>query len=47
MLSPRGSQFTTTIAAGTSEFDANDEQELQWEFVEECGRMYVTYPDDQ
>ncbi len=36
-----------TPDAGTTEYDAGDGQELHWEFDEERGRMYVTYPDDQ
>ena len=35
-----------TPDAGTTKYDAWDGQELHWEFDEECGRMYVTYPDD-
>ena len=47
MLSPHGSQNTTTTVAGTVESDAGDATELQWEFDEDRGRFYVTYPDDQ
>ena len=47
LLSPRDSQFTTNTGAGTTEYDSVDGQELKWEFDEERGRMYVTYPDDQ
>ena len=36
-----------TPDAGTTEYNAGDVQELHWEFDEEHGRMYVTYPDDQ
>ena len=35
-----------TTDAGTTEYDAEDGQELHLAFDEECGRMYVTYPDD-
>ena len=45
-MSTHGSQFTTAIAAGTSETDTGDGTELQWEYDEECARMYVTLPDD-
>ena len=47
LLSPRGSQITTTIVAGTDETDAGDPVALQWEYDDERGRMYVTLPDDQ
>ena len=47
MLSPRGSHNTTTTVAGTIESDAGDATELQWDFDEDCGRSYVTYPDDE
>ena len=47
LLSPRDSRVTTNTCAGTIEYDAGDDQELKWEFDEERGRMYVTYPDDQ
>ena len=46
LLSPCVSQFTTNIRACTIEYDSVDGQELKWEFNEECGRMYVTFPDD-
>ena len=36
-----------TPDAGTAENDAGDGSELHWEFDEERGRFYVTYPDDQ
>jgi hypothetical protein len=42
LLSPRGSQITTTTVAG-----ADDVVALQWEYDDERGRMYVTMPDDQ
>ena len=32
---------------GATENDAGDGSELHWEFDEERGRFYVTYPDDQ
>ena len=47
MLSPRGSQNTTNIVAGTDESDAGDATELKWEFDEDRGRYYVSFPDDQ
>ena len=47
LLSPRGSQFTTTIDVGTIETDTGDPAALQWEYDGERRRMYVTLPDDQ
>ena len=47
LLSPRGSQITTTIVAGTGYASADDGVDLKWEFDEERGRYYVSFPDDQ
>ena len=33
--------------AGTDEFDIRDATELKWEFDEDRGRYYVSFPDDQ
>ena len=35
---------TVTVAEDTS---AGDDTELKWEFDEERGRYYVSFPDDQ
>ena len=42
-----GSQIQHTPDAGTVENYAGDGSELYWEFDEERGRYYVSYPDDQ
>ena len=47
LLSPRGSQITTTTVAGADDTSADDATELKWEFDEERGRYYVSFPDDQ
>ena len=39
--------YYNTSDAGTTEFDNADAQELQWEYDEDRGRFYVTYPYDQ
>ena len=33
--------------AGADETSAGDATELKWEFDEEHGRYYVSFPDDQ
>ena len=33
--------------AGADDTSAGDATELKWEFDEECGRYYVSFPDDQ
>ena len=33
--------------AGADETSAGDATELKWEFDEERGRYYVSFPDDQ
>ena len=33
--------------AGTDELDAGDATELKWEFDEDRGRYYVSFPDYQ
>ena len=33
--------------AGADDASADDETELKWEFDEERGRYYVSFPDDQ
>ena len=47
MLSPRDSPDTTNAVVGTDETDAGDATELKWEFDEDLGRYYVSFPDDQ
>ena len=41
------SPYTTNTVAGTNEIDAGDATELKWEFDEDLGRYYVSFPDDQ
>ena len=38
---------TTNTVAGTDETDAGHATELKWEFDEDLGRYYVSFPDDQ
>ena len=47
MLSPRDSQITSKIDAGADDASAGDATELKWEFDEDSGRYYVSFPDDQ
>ena len=47
LLSPRGSQITTKTVAGADDTSAGDATELKWEFDEDLGRYYVSFPDDQ
>ena len=47
LLSPRGSQITTTIVAGAEDTSADGATELKWEFDEVLGHYYVSFPDDQ
>ena len=47
MLSPRGSLYTTNTVAGADATDAGDAAELKWEFNEDLGHYYVSFPDDQ
>ena len=35
------------IDAGAEDAIAGDATELKWEFDEDSGRYYVTFPDDQ
>ena len=46
LLSPRDSDSTKTVA-GADDASADDATELKWEFNEEHGRYYVSFPDDQ
>ena len=47
LLSPRDSQILPTIVAGADDASADDGVDLKWEFDEERGRYYVSFPDDQ
>ena len=47
LLSPHDSQSSTKTFAGADDTSADDATELKWEFDEECGRYYVSFPDDQ
>ena len=46
-LSPRDSQITPKPDAGTGDTIPGDLTELKWEFDEDSGRYYVSFPDDQ
>ena len=47
LLSPRDSQIFPTPVAGADDASADDGVDLKWEFDEERGRYYVSFPDDQ
>ena len=47
LLSPRDSQILTKTVAGADDASADDGVDLKWEFDEERGRYYVSFPDDQ
>ena len=47
LLSPRDSQILPKPVAGADDASADDVTELKWEFDEERGRYYVSFPDDQ
>ena len=47
LLSPRYSQITSIPDAGTDDTAPGDSNELKWEFNENSGRYYVSFPDDQ
>ena len=38
---------TTKTVAGADDTNAGDATELKWEFDEDLGRYYVSFPDDQ
>ena len=38
---------STKTVAGADDANANDGVDLKWEFDEERGRYYVSFPDDQ
>ena len=46
LLSPCDSQILQTVA-GADDTSAGGATELKWEFDEELGRYYVSFPDDQ
>ena len=45
--SPRDSQITSNPDAETDDTAPGDSTELTWEFDEDSGRYYVSFPDDQ
>ena len=47
LLSPRDSQILPTPVTGADDVSADDGVDLKWEFDEERGRYYVSFPDDQ
>ena len=47
LLSPRDSQITSKPDAGTNDTVPGDASELKWEFDEDSGRYYVSFPNDQ
>ena len=47
LLSPRDSQITSKPDARTDDTTPGDSTELKWEFDEDSGRYYVSFPDDQ
>ena len=47
LLSPRDSQITSKLDAGTDDTAPDDALELKWEFDEDSHRYYVSFPDDQ
>ena len=47
LLSPRDSQILPKPDAGTDDSIPGDATELKWEFDEDSGRYYVSFPDDQ
>ena len=44
LLSPRDSPDTITTVAGADDASAGDATELKWEFGEDLGRYYVSFP---
>ena len=47
LLSPRDSQILPKPLAGADDTSASDATKLKWEFDEDLGRYYVSFPDDQ
>ena len=46
LLSPRDIDTSKTVV-GANDTSASDATELKWEFDEDLGRYYVSFPDDQ
>ena len=46
LLSPRDSLILPN-SSGVEDTSAGDDTELKWEFDEDLGRYYVSFPDDQ
>ena len=42
----RDSQITSKTDAGVDDASAGDATELKWEFDEDSGRYYASFPDD-
>ena len=47
LLSPRDSHITSKPDVGPDDSVPHDALELKWEFDEDLGRYYVSFPDDQ
>ena len=47
LLCPRDSRLLPKPDAGADDASAGDATELKWEFDEDSGRYYVSFPDDQ
>ena len=47
LLSPHDSHIPTKPDAGTDDTILGDSTKLKWEFNEDSGRYYVSFPDDQ
>ena len=46
LLCPHDSQILPKPDAGTDDTAPGDSTELKWEFDEDLGRYYVSFPDD-
>ena len=47
LLSPHDSQITSKPDAGTDDTAPGGSIELKWEFDEDSGQYYVSFPEDQ
>ena len=47
LLSPRGSQILPKTDVGAEDTSAEGTTELKWEFDEDLGCYYVSFPNDQ
>ena len=47
LLSPRDSPDSTKTVAGADDASLGDATKLKWEFDEDLGRYYVSFPVDQ